>query len=169
MRRVAARQEVCSRCVTASSRQFYSRHAHLKTPVLQDALGCEYRSTTAGTRACGPLVKRVAGAFVDHTVAALDMIYAGLDNFYISKDELASDNPSRRDGISEEVETELRNFGTTLIQEGGCLLDLPEVVPATGQVLFHRFFCKESMAKFDVEVRLARNMCPGSKPSQLWV
>ena len=93
----------------------------------------------------------------EHPVAAPDMIYAGLDNFYISKDELASDNPTRRDGISGEVETDLRNYGTTLIQEGGCLLDLPEVVPATGQVLFHRFFCKESMAKFDVEVGLRPN------------
>lgn len=48
---------------------------------------------------------------------------------------------------------ELRNFGTTLIQEGGTLLDLPQVVMATAQVLFHRFFCKKSMAKYDVEVR----------------
>ena len=94
---------------------------------------------------------------VETSICSSDMIYAGLDNFYISKDELALDNPSRRDGISEEVETELRNFGTTLIQEGGCLLDLPEVVPATGQVLFHRFFCKESMAKFDVEVGNAKH------------
>lgn len=88
------------------------------------------------------------------------MIYTNLDNFYISKEEL-SNSPSRKDGISEETETELRNFGTTLIQEGGCLLDLPEVVMATGQVLFHRFFCKESMAVFDVEVR------PGPQESHL--
>jgi hypothetical protein len=80
------------------------------------------------------------------------MIYTNLDNFYISKEELKN-SPSRRDGISEDTETALRVFGTSLIQEGGCLLELPEVVMATGQVLFHRFFCKESMAKFDVEVR----------------
>ena len=48
---------------------------------------------------------------------------------------------------------ELRSFGTTLIQEGGTLLDVPQVVMATGQVLFHRFYCKKSMAKYDVEVR----------------
>ncbi len=48
---------------------------------------------------------------------------------------------------------ELRCFGTTLIQEGGTLLDVPQVVMATGQVLFHRFFCKKSMAHYDVEVR----------------
>lgn len=80
------------------------------------------------------------------------MIYTNLDNFYLSKEDLRN-SPSRRDGVSEDTETELRIFGTTLIQAGGCLLQLPQVVMATGQVLFHRFFCKESMAKFDVEVR----------------
>ena len=80
------------------------------------------------------------------------MIYTNLDNFYVSKDDLQN-TPSRRDGVSEQDETELRLFGTSLIQEGGSLLDLPEVVMATGQVLFHRFYCKESMARFDVEVR----------------
>ena len=79
------------------------------------------------------------------------MIYTNLDNFYVSREDL-NDSPSRKDGVPEETETELRIFGTTLIQEGGCLLKLPEVVMATGQVLFHRFFCKASMAKFDVEV-----------------
>lgn len=79
------------------------------------------------------------------------MIYTNLDDFYVSKENLQN-SPSRRDGVSEETETELRVFGASLIQEGGCLLELPEVVMATGQVLFHRFFCKESMARFDVEV-----------------
>jgi hypothetical protein len=80
------------------------------------------------------------------------MIYTNLDNFYVSKESLER-SPSRQDGVSEDTETELRIFGATLIQAGGCLLQLPQVVMATGQVLFHRFFCKESMAKFDVEVR----------------
>ncbi|CAL8470177.1 g9719 [Coccomyxa elongata] len=78
------------------------------------------------------------------------MIYTNLDNFYVSKESLEN-SPSRGDGVPAETESELRIFGTTLIQAGGCLLQLPQVVMATGQVLFHRFFCKESMAKFDVE------------------
>ena len=78
------------------------------------------------------------------------MIYTNLDNFYISKEEL-SNSPSRKDGISEETETELRNFGTTLIQEGGCLLDLPEVVPwRQAKCCSTASFCKESMAKFSM-------------------
>lgn len=80
------------------------------------------------------------------------MIYCNLDNFHVSKEDLRN-SPSRFDGVSEEVEMELRSFGTTLIQEGGTLLDVPQVVMATGQVLFHRFYCKKSMAKYDVEVR----------------
>lgn len=80
------------------------------------------------------------------------MIYCNLDNFHVSKEDLRN-SPSRCDGVSEEVEMELRCFGTTLIQEGGTLLDVPQVVMATGQVLFHRFFCKKSMAHYDVEVR----------------
>ena len=80
------------------------------------------------------------------------MIYCNLDNFHVSKEDLRN-SPSRYDGVSEEVEMELRSFGTTLIQEGGTLLDVPQVVMATGQVLFHRFYCKKSMAKYDVEVR----------------
>lgn len=80
------------------------------------------------------------------------MIYCNLDNFHVSKEDLKN-SPSRYDGVSEEADIELRNFGTTLIQEGGTLLDVPQVVMATGQVLFHRFYCKKSMAKYDVEVR----------------
>lgn len=80
------------------------------------------------------------------------MIYCNLDNFHVSKEDLKN-SPSRYDGVSEEADIELRNFGTTLIQEGGTLLDVPQVVMATGQVLFHRFYCKKSMAKYNVEVR----------------
>ena len=83
------------------------------------------------------------------------MIYTNLDNFFVSSEDLKN-SPSRSDGISEETEVELRIFGATLIQEGGTLLDLPQVVMATGQVLFHRFYCKKSMAKYDVEVRMVR-------------
>lgn len=89
------------------------------------------------------------------------MIYCNLDNFQVQKQDLQN-SPSRYDGISEETETELRIFGTTLIQEGGTLLDLPQVAMATGQVLFHRLYCKQSMAKYDVEVRPGHMLSPFS-------
>ena len=80
------------------------------------------------------------------------MIYTSLDNFYLSPAEL-EDSPSRRAGVAAEVEEQLRCYGCELIQEGGVLLKLPQAVMATGQVLLHRFYCKESMAVHDVKVR----------------
>ncbi|CAN1293276.1 CYCL1-1 [Linum perenne] len=78
------------------------------------------------------------------------MIYTAIDNFYL-KDEQLQNSPSRKDGIDEDTETSLRRYGCDLIQESGILLKLPQAVMATGQVLFHRFFCKKSFAKFNVK------------------
>ena len=80
------------------------------------------------------------------------MIYTNIDNFYVSKEEL-DNSPSHRAGVSAETVAQLRIYGCELIQEGGCLLKLPQVVMATGQVLFHRFYCKVSMTEYDVKVR----------------
>ncbi|WOL15612.1 cyclin-L1-1 isoform X3 [Canna indica] len=78
------------------------------------------------------------------------MIYTAIDTFYLT-DEQLKNSPSRKDGIDEETETTLRIYGCDLIQEGGILLKLPQVVMATGQVLFHRFYCKKSFARFSVK------------------
>ncbi|CAB4286958.1 unnamed protein product [Prunus armeniaca] len=79
------------------------------------------------------------------------MIYrAILDTFYLT-DEQLHNSPSRKDGIDEATETMLRIYGCELIQESGILLKLPQAVMATGQVLFHRFYCKKSFAGFDVK------------------
>ena len=79
------------------------------------------------------------------------MIYTNIDNFYVGKEELES-SPSHRVGVESGVVLQLRTYGCELIQEGGCLLKLPQVVMATGQVLFHRFYCKQSMTEYDVKV-----------------
>lgn len=78
------------------------------------------------------------------------MIYTAIDTFYLSQEELTN-SPSRKDGIDEETETSLRIYGCELIQESGILLKLPQAVMATGQVLFHRFYCKKSFARFNVK------------------
>ncbi|KAF2290430.1 hypothetical protein GH714_013042 [Hevea brasiliensis] len=78
------------------------------------------------------------------------MIYTAIDNFYLT-DEQLQNSPSRKDGIDEATETTLRIYGCDLIQESGILLKLPQAVMATGQVLFHRFYCKKSFARFDVK------------------
>eukprot|EP00245_Coleochaete_scutata_P004561 TRINITY_DN17279_c0_g2_i1.p1 TRINITY_DN17279_c0_g2~~TRINITY_DN17279_c0_g2_i1.p1 ORF type:complete len:464 (+),score=119.44 TRINITY_DN17279_c0_g2_i1:181-1572(+) len=78
------------------------------------------------------------------------MIYTAIDTFYLTEEQLTN-SPSRKDGISEEEEYNLRLFGSELIQESGILLRMPQAVMATGQVLFHRFYCKRSFAMFNVK------------------
>lgn len=78
------------------------------------------------------------------------MIYTAIDTFYLTDDQLTS-SPSRKDGIDEDTETTLRIYGCDLIQESGILLRLPQAVMATGQVLFHRFYCKKSFVRFNVK------------------
>ncbi|XP_015581186.1 cyclin-L1-1 [Ricinus communis] len=78
------------------------------------------------------------------------MIYTAIDNFYLT-DEQLQNSPSKKDGIDEATETTLRIYGCDLIQESGILLKLPQAVMATGQVLFHRFYCKKSFGRFNVK------------------
>ncbi|XWS56466.1 hypothetical protein CRYUN_Cryun09bG0087700 [Craigia yunnanensis] len=78
------------------------------------------------------------------------MIYRAIDNFYLT-DEQLKNSPSRKDGLDEATETTLRIYGCDLIQESRILLKLPQAVMAAGQVLFHRFYCKKSFARFDVK------------------
>lgn len=78
------------------------------------------------------------------------MIYTAIDTFYLTEEQLKN-SPSRKDGIDEATETTLRIYGCDLIQESGILLRLPQAVMATGQVLFHRFYCKKSFARFNVK------------------
>lgn len=78
------------------------------------------------------------------------MIYTAIDTFYLTDEQLAN-SPSRKDGIDEATERTLRIYGCDLIQESGILLRLPQAVMATGQVLFHRFYCKKSFVRFNVK------------------
>jgi hypothetical protein len=48
------------------------------------------------------------------------------DNFYLSKDELLHDSPSRRAGVDADTEAQLRNFGCQRIQLGVLYLKLPQ-------------------------------------------
>ncbi|ORZ11385.1 cyclin-like protein, partial [Lobosporangium transversale] len=58
--------------------------------------------------------------------------------------------PSREDGISEEQEDHMRQYGCHLIQTAGILLKLPQVAMATAQILFQRFFYQASLRKFAI-------------------
>ncbi|XVF06925.1 hypothetical protein REPUB_Repub06bG0093000 [Reevesia pubescens] len=83
---------------------------------------------------------------------------------YIDSQEEAkfrlNNSPSRKDGIDEATETTLRIYGYDLIQESGILLKLPQAIMATGQVIFHHFYCKKSFARFDVKVGFNKGTTP---------
>ncbi|GAA0148675.1 hypothetical protein Leryth_011436 [Lithospermum erythrorhizon] len=78
------------------------------------------------------------------------MIYTAIDTFYLTEEQL-DNSPSRKDGIDKDTENTLRIYGCELIQESGILLRLPQAAMATGQVLLHRFYCKKSLARFNVK------------------
>lgn len=80
------------------------------------------------------------------------MIFTSIDNFYLTAQELAN-SPSSRAGVSHELERDQRIYGCELVQEMCILLTLPQAVMATGQVLLHRFYCKESLVDHDIKVR----------------
>ena len=81
------------------------------------------------------------------------MLYAALASTFVLSEEALANSPSRKAGVSEDLETQLRLYGCELVQEAGCLLKLPQAVMATGQVLLHRFYGKRSMTEHDVKVQ----------------
>lgn len=85
------------------------------------------------------------------------MLFAALDNFYLTPEELEN-SPSRKDGIDRETETTLRLYGCQIIQEATVLLGLPQVAACTGMVLYQRFFCKRSFKEISAQVRAPGGM-----------
>ena len=64
-------------------------------------------------------------------------------------DSILNFSPSQKDKIDPTEELLYRVYGCELIQEAGILLKLPQVVMATGQNIFHRFFYRKSLERFD--------------------
>ncbi|ORY57404.1 cyclin-like protein, partial [Leucosporidium creatinivorum] len=64
---------------------------------------------------------------------------------------LGQPTPSQRDGVPEELERDLRAYGALLIQQAGVMLKAPQVVMATAQVLFQRFWFVTSMKHFGIK------------------
>lgn len=73
------------------------------------------------------------------------------NHFYITEEQ-SRNTPSRADGISERTERHLRSYAGELMQEATILLKLPQVVFSTGSVLFHRFFSRHSLKKYNVRL-----------------
>uniref|UniRef100_A0AC35TN97 CYCLIN domain-containing protein n=1 Tax=Rhabditophanes sp. KR3021 TaxID=114890 RepID=A0AC35TN97_9BILA len=74
------------------------------------------------------------------------------DNWFLTLDnrtrELLECPPSLKDGISREMEQELRYLGCELIQRMTVLLNMPQTAAATAQILFQRFYYQKSFAKY---------------------
>ncbi|CAF0966732.1 unnamed protein product [Adineta ricciae] len=60
--------------------------------------------------------------------------------------------PSMLEGLSWDVEYDLRLIGCELIQTACLLLKLPQTAVATGQVLFHRYYYTSSFIRRPVEI-----------------
>ena len=58
-------------------------------------------------------------------------------------------SPSQKDGIEVNEEILYRVWGCELIQEASILMELPQVVCVTGQNIFHRFYYRKSLRRFD--------------------
>ncbi|KDQ10164.1 hypothetical protein BOTBODRAFT_116159 [Botryobasidium botryosum FD-172 SS1] len=60
------------------------------------------------------------------------------------------ETPSRADGLSQELEDDLRAYGCKIIQQAGLLLRQKQVAMATAQILFQRFWYVTSMTQFGI-------------------
>ena len=74
-----------------------------------------------------------------------------LENCIIPSERLLV-TPSSKDGVSHELEVDLRIVGCEYIQSAGLLLKLPQVAMATAQVLFQRFYYAKSFVKYSIQV-----------------
>jgi hypothetical protein len=61
--------------------------------------------------------------------------------------ELCEHTPSRKHDISPSEEHAMRSYGCQLIQHAGIQLQLSTATCATAQIMFHRFFFRQSMRK----------------------
>lgn len=73
------------------------------------------------------------------------------DKCLLPSDKLEQ-SPSVSDGMSCELERELRYLGCELIQAASILLKLPQVAAATGQILYQRYFYSKSIVRTNFEV-----------------
>ena len=81
------------------------------------------------------------------------MTFTTIDDFYVTERDITEDNPSCRNGyVLLEAERALRYYGCGIVWEACQRLELPMNVACTAQVLFHRFYCKNSMQEYDVRV-----------------
>ncbi|XWS24405.1 hypothetical protein CRYUN_Cryun28dG0099100 [Craigia yunnanensis] len=70
-------------------------------------------------------------------------------NWYLSREEIENNSPSRKDGIDLAREEQLRKSYCSFIQDLGMKLKVPQVAIACAMMLCHRFYMHQSHAKND--------------------
>ena len=85
---------------------------------------------------------------------AMEGVLQQIDNFYVDDDRYEN-TPSRRVGVDAETEKRLRVYGCDRIQRAVMLLGKSQVVAATAQILFHRFYFQKDVKAWHVRVRPA--------------
>ncbi|RLM64249.1 cyclin-T1-2-like isoform X1 [Panicum miliaceum] len=68
-------------------------------------------------------------------------------SWYFTREELEKFSPSRKDGITETKESELRHLYCSFIRDVGIRLKLPQMTLATAIMFCHRFYIHQSLAK----------------------
>ncbi|OIW11173.1 hypothetical protein TanjilG_22980 [Lupinus angustifolius] len=76
-------------------------------------------------------------------------IFEDEEPLLMSRDEIDSHSPSRKDGIDVLHETHLRHSYCAFLQDLGVRLGLPQTTIGTAMVLCHRFFVRQSHAYHD--------------------
>ncbi|KAG2698551.1 hypothetical protein I3843_07G155400 [Carya illinoinensis] len=75
--------------------------------------------------------------------------HCDIRKWYFSRKEIEDHSPSRKDGIDLEYESHLRESYCKFIQRLGEKLKVPQVKIASGMLLCHRFYMRQSHAKND--------------------
>ena len=84
-------------------------------------------------------------------IKEFDRILLNLEKCIVPVERILN-TPSAKQGMSHELEVDLRIAGCEYIQTAGLLLQLPQVAMATAQVLFQRFYYAKSFIDFKVRV-----------------
>jgi len=96
------------------------------------------------------------------SVRSYGHIRLDISNSVLPLDKL-SPTPSAKDGLSEEIEMQIRSLGCDLIQIAGKLLKLPQVAMATGCVLFQRFYYAKSLVRIPFDIVSMACICLACK------
>ncbi|CAM0945725.1 unnamed protein product [Alopecurus aequalis] len=68
-------------------------------------------------------------------------------SWYFTREELEKLSPSRKDGITESKESEIRHLCCSFIRDVGIRLKIPQMTIATAIIFCHRFYLHQSLAK----------------------